>query len=337
MENAYNVSDADRTVHARETGLNGDDQDRRRLFSPFAGLLPRICGGPSRHRRTSTLTHLRVAADPLEFMVCGQWVFFFGIASTPPSNGSILYRCSSRSSRIHSRVARLRSQVPHLPTDEGRIRKITPHIDMMCFMCPLNSATIQVSKAAVAVGYPAKRLGRCLQRSYEARSFAVCWCSTVAIGKCAATRVCPAKVPRVLRSVQSRFHAIFKNYTPLVESLSFKKVNLDITEKSPQPIPTAWETAKEIRARIYDETKLTASAGDEVQTSSSPDWHWDSSQTKRAQATSANHAPPGGSPRRDLAGGEVPRRRSKDGKRPVVPDRERKSIGLGDDFPGGPD
>ena len=34
----------------------------------------------------------------------------------------------------------------------------------------------------------------------------------------------------------------------------------DITENL-KGIPTAWETAKEIRARIYDETKLTASAG----------------------------------------------------------------------------
>jgi nucleotidyltransferase/DNA polymerase involved in DNA repair len=30
---------------------------------------------------------------------------------------------------------------------------------------------------------------------------------------------------------------------------------------SVDPLPTAWETAKEIRARIYDEIRLTASAG----------------------------------------------------------------------------
>jgi hypothetical protein len=35
---------------------------------------------------------------------------------------------------------------------------------------------------------------------------------------------------------------------------------LDVTDNL-KGIPTAWETAKEIRARIYEETKLTASAG----------------------------------------------------------------------------
>jgi DNA polymerase IV len=46
----------------------------------------------------------------------------------------------------------------------------------------------------------------------------------------------------------------------LVEPLSLDEVYLDVTDNL-RGIPTAWETAKQIRARIYKETSLTASAG----------------------------------------------------------------------------
>ena len=46
----------------------------------------------------------------------------------------------------------------------------------------------------------------------------------------------------------------------MVEPLSLDEAYLDVTDNL-KGIPTAWETAKEIRARIYEETRLTASAG----------------------------------------------------------------------------
>jgi DNA polymerase IV len=46
----------------------------------------------------------------------------------------------------------------------------------------------------------------------------------------------------------------------LVEPLSLDEAYLDVTDNLKR-IPTAWETAKEIRARIYEEIRLTASAG----------------------------------------------------------------------------
>ena len=64
----------------------------------------------------------------------------------------------------------------------------------------------------------------------------------------------------VYREVSKQVQAIFKDYTPLVEPLSLDEAYLDVTDNL-NGIPTAWETAKEIRARIYEETKLTASAG----------------------------------------------------------------------------
>ena len=64
----------------------------------------------------------------------------------------------------------------------------------------------------------------------------------------------------VYREVSKQVQTIFKDYTPLVEPLSLDEAYLDITDNL-RGLPTAWETAKEIRARIYEETKLTASAG----------------------------------------------------------------------------
>jgi nucleotidyltransferase/DNA polymerase involved in DNA repair len=64
----------------------------------------------------------------------------------------------------------------------------------------------------------------------------------------------------VYREVSKQVQAIFKDYTPLVEPLSLDEAYLDVTDNLKE-IPTAWETAKEIRARIYEEIRLTASAG----------------------------------------------------------------------------
>jgi hypothetical protein len=64
----------------------------------------------------------------------------------------------------------------------------------------------------------------------------------------------------VYREVSKQVQSIFRDYTPLVEPLSLDEAYLDVTDNL-KGIPTAWETAKEIRARIYEETSLTASAG----------------------------------------------------------------------------
>ena len=112
----------------------------------------------------------------------------------------------------------------------------------------------------VAVGYPAKR-GVVAAASYEARGFGVrsAMPSTVAIRKCAELVFVPPRFD-VYREVSKQVQAIFKDYTPLVEPLSLDEAYLEVTDNLKE-IPTAWETAKEIRARIYEEIRLTASAG----------------------------------------------------------------------------
>ena len=144
--------------------------------------------------------------------------------------------------------------------DEGRIRKII-HIDMDAFYASVEQRDDPTLKGKpVAVGYPAKR-GVVAAASYEARSFGVrsAMPSTVAIRKCAELVFVPPRFD-VYREVSKEIHAIFKNYTRLVEPLSLDEAYLDVTENL-KGIPTAWEIAKEIRARIYEETRLTASAG----------------------------------------------------------------------------
>ena len=144
--------------------------------------------------------------------------------------------------------------------DEGQIRKII-HIDMDAFYASVEQRDEPTLKGKpVAVGYPAKR-GVVAAASYEARGFGVhsAMPSTVAIRKCAELVFVPPRFD-VYREVSRQIHAIFKNYTRLVEPLSLDEAYLDVTDNL-KGIPTAWETAKEIRARIYEETRLTASAG----------------------------------------------------------------------------
>jgi DNA polymerase IV len=77
---------------------------------------------------------------------------------------------------------------------------------------------------------------------------------------CSSRRGSRFTAPSRNKSTRSSIHAIFKDYTPLVEPLSLDEAYLDVTD-SLSGIATSWETAKEIRARILAETELTASAG----------------------------------------------------------------------------
>ena len=144
--------------------------------------------------------------------------------------------------------------------NEEQICKII-HVDMDAFYASVEQRDDATLKGKpVAVGYPAKR-GVVAAASYEARAFGVrsAMPSIVAARKCAELVFVPPRFD-VYREVSKQVQAIFKDYTPLVEPLSLDEAYLDITDNL-KGIPTAWETAKEIRARIYEETKLTASAG----------------------------------------------------------------------------
>jgi DNA polymerase-4 len=142
----------------------------------------------------------------------------------------------------------------------GQVRKII-HIDMDAFYASVEQRdNPDLKDRPVAVGYPAKR-GVVAAASYEARRFGVrsAMPSTVAMRRCTELVFVPPRFD-VYRAVSQRIHAIFKDYTPLVEPLSLDEAYLDVTDNL-SGVATAWETAKEIRARILAETELTSSAG----------------------------------------------------------------------------
>ena len=62
------------------------------------------------------------------------------------------------------------------------------------------------------------------------------------------------------RAVSAQIHAIFAEFTDLIQPLSLDEAYLDVTADR-EGLGTAWATAKAIRARILAETGLTASAG----------------------------------------------------------------------------
>ena len=144
--------------------------------------------------------------------------------------------------------------------DERAIRKII-HIDMDAFYASVEQRDDPALRGRpVAVGYPAKR-GVVAAASYEARRFGVrsAMPSTIAMRKCPELVFVPPRFD-VYRAVSRQVHAIFTDYTPLVEPLSLDEAYLDVTDNLRSGV-TAWATAKEIRKRIHDETELTASAG----------------------------------------------------------------------------
>ena len=139
-------------------------------------------------------------------------------------------------------------------------RKII-HVDMDAFFASVEQRDDPALLGKpVAVGYAAAR-GVVAAASYEARKFGV----RSALPSVTALRRCPELIfvsPRfeVYKAVSRQIHAIFADYTDLIQPLSLDEAYLDVTENR-RGIETAWKTAREIRGRILEETGLTASAG----------------------------------------------------------------------------
>jgi DNA polymerase-4 len=144
--------------------------------------------------------------------------------------------------------------------DKWEMRKII-HVDMDAFYASVEQRDDPSLRGRpVAVGYAAKR-GVVAAASYEARKFGVrsAMPSTTASRKCPELTFVPPRF-EVYRAVSREIHAIFSDYTPLIEPLSLDEAYLDVTDNR-LGIPTASATASEIRARIFEKTGLTASAG----------------------------------------------------------------------------
>jgi DNA polymerase-4 len=144
--------------------------------------------------------------------------------------------------------------------DAPAIRKII-HVDMDAFYASVEQRDNPALRGKpVAVGHGARR-GVVAAASYEARQFGV----RSALPSVTAMRKCPELIfvpPRfdVYRAVSRQVHAVFAEFTDLIEPLALDEAYLDVTANM-AGLPTAWLTAKAIRGRILEETGLTASAG----------------------------------------------------------------------------
>ncbi|WP_275100970.1 DNA polymerase IV [Komagataeibacter xylinus] len=135
------------------------------------------------------------------------------------------------------------------------------HVDMDAFYASVEQRDDPALRGRpLAVGGAGRR-GVVAAASYEARRFGV----RSAMPSVVAQRKCPDLVfvpPRfdVYRAVSAQIHAIFACFTPIIQPLSLDEAYLDVT----RPLldyPSATAIATAIRARIRDETSLTASAG----------------------------------------------------------------------------
>lgn len=139
-------------------------------------------------------------------------------------------------------------------------RKII-HVDMDCYYAAiemLDDPSLR-GKPVVVGGSPQSR-GVVSTANYEARKFGI----KSAMATAYAYRLCPQAVflkPRFDRYVEisNQIRSIFRRYTDLVEPLSLDEAYLDVTSNAAGKYAIA--IAKEIRAAIYEETGLTASAG----------------------------------------------------------------------------
>lgn len=139
-------------------------------------------------------------------------------------------------------------------------RKII-HVDMDAFYASVEQRDNPALRGRpVAVGHGAER-GVVAAASYEARRFGVrsAMPSTTAMRLCAGLIFVPPRFD-VYRAVSRQIHAILSDYTALIEPLSLDEAYLDVTEDL-RGLSSASSTAKEIRARIFNDTGLTASAG----------------------------------------------------------------------------
>jgi len=139
-------------------------------------------------------------------------------------------------------------------------RKII-HIDMDAFYASVEQMDHpELRGKSIAVGGSENR-GVVAAASYEARKFGV----RSAISGVLAKKNCPELIfvsPRFDRykEISKKIHAIFHDYTDLVEPLSLDEAYLDVTHNK-KGNPSATLLAKEIRTRILNEVGLTASAG----------------------------------------------------------------------------
>ncbi|WP_374441926.1 DNA polymerase IV [Pseudomonas panipatensis] len=140
-------------------------------------------------------------------------------------------------------------------------RKII-HIDCDCFYAAIEMRDDPslVGKPLAVGGSPDKR-GVVATCNYEARAYGL----HSAMAMRTAVKLCPDLTivrPRmdVYKSVSREIHAIFRDYTDLIEPLSLDEAYLDVSD-CPHFAGSATRIAQDIRRRVWTSLRITVSAG----------------------------------------------------------------------------
>lgn len=140
------------------------------------------------------------------------------------------------------------------------MRKII-HIDMDAFFASVEQRdNPELRGKPIAVGFDGPR-GVVSTASYEARPYGVRSAMSMAQAKrrCPQLIVVPTHFEKY-KEVSQQIHAVFHEYTDLVEPISLDEAFLDVTDNK-MGIELAVDIAKEIKQKILERTSLTASAG----------------------------------------------------------------------------
>ena len=141
------------------------------------------------------------------------------------------------------------------------MRKII-HIDMDAFYASVEQRDhLRYRGKPLAVGATPSQRGVVCAASYEARTFGIhsALSSRVALQRCPHLIFVPPRFD-VYRSISQQIRGIFEQHTDLVEPVALDEAYLNVTENK-LGLPHATTIARAIRASIFKETGLTASAG----------------------------------------------------------------------------
>ncbi len=136
------------------------------------------------------------------------------------------------------------------------------HCDMDCFYAAVHARDDpSIRGKPVVIGGKPQSRGVVAAASYEARKFGV----HSAMPSAQAYRLCPQGVflkPDFsrYREESQKIFAIYRQITPLVQTVSLDEAYLDVTEHL-EPFGTATRVAREIRRRVLEERRLTVSVG----------------------------------------------------------------------------
>ncbi|MEM0909802.1 MAG: DNA polymerase IV [Pseudomonadota bacterium] len=136
------------------------------------------------------------------------------------------------------------------------------HVDMDAFYVSVEIRdNPDLANKPVAVGGRSRERGVLSTCNYIAREFGLhsAMPTAIAVRKCPDVIIVPGRMS-VYKEVSLEIREIFKRYTELIEPLSLDEAYLDVTE-SQQCKGSATLMSSEIRQAIFDQTRLTASAG----------------------------------------------------------------------------